>query len=422
MTREKILIVEDNKALSKLIVKKMEAHLDFDVDVAHTFKDALEFAEKNKNYFLALLDLNLPDAPNGEVVDMILEHKIPSIVLTGSMEPEIRAKIIQKNIIDYVYKGNIDDVNYIFTLIERLSKNRNIKILIVDDSLTTRSQVKLLLQHQMFQVFVAAHGEEALAQLRNNPEIKLMLVDFLMPVMDGLELTKEVRKQYSKNDLSIIAMTGIDADLTSARFLKIGANDFIKKPFSREEIACRINNSLDSLEYIQRIQNLAQMDYLSRLPNRAYFFETMQAYIKEDNGSSLPFALALIDVDKFKQINDAYGHREGDNVIVVVANILKKQLQNHRHIVARLGGDEFCAVLFDIEPKKALELFIKLTQVAATTVIQSKEKDKPKFNLSISIGVTFYDKEQERLEDIIHQADKALYIAKKNGRGRVELL
>ena len=127
MTREKILIVEDNKALSKLIVKKMEAHLDFDVDVAHTFKDALEFAEKNKNYFLALLDLNLPDAPNGEVVDMILEHKIPSIVLTGSMEPEIRAKIIQKNIIDYVYKGNIDDVNYIFTLIERLDFLHNLQ-------------------------------------------------------------------------------------------------------------------------------------------------------------------------------------------------------------------------------------------------------------------------------------------------------
>ena len=100
-------------------------------------------------------------------------------------------------------------------------------------------------------------------------------------------------------------------------------------------------------------------------------------------------------------------------------NLLKKQLQNHRHIVARLGGDEFCAVLFDIEPKKALELFIKLTQVAATTVIQSKEKDKPKFNLSISIGVTFYDKEQERLEDIIHQADKALYTAKNQGRNRV---
>ena len=95
IAREKILIVEDNKALSKLIIiKKMEASLDFDVDAAYTFEEAKSLVEKNSDYFVALLDLNLPDAPDGEVVDLILSYKIPSIILTGTMDQEIREKIL----------------------------------------------------------------------------------------------------------------------------------------------------------------------------------------------------------------------------------------------------------------------------------------------------------------------------------------
>jgi len=416
MAREKILIVEDNKALSKLIVKKMESNLDFDVDMAYTFEEAQNLVEKDSDYFVALLDLNLPDAPDGEVVDMILAHKIPSIILTGSMEKEIREKILKKDVIDYVYKGNIDDVNYIFTLIERLHKNRDIKVLVVDDSMATRAQIKSLLQHQMFKVLVAAHGEEALAFLEDNPDIKLVLTDYLMPVIDGVELTKEIRKRYSKNEISIIAMTGTNADLISAKFLKIGANDFINKPFTREEIACRINNSLDALEYIAKIEDMAQNDFLSGLANRRYFFDAMQEYFKEAKRKNESFAMGLIDVDNFKQINDTLGHRVGDTVIVELAKTLQKHL-THDHFIARLGGDEFCVVLKNIDQKKALEFFIKLNHAVAGLHIHTKEKKD--LSISVSIGVTFGD--LESVEEMINQADKALYIAKKNGRNRVEV-
>lgn len=416
MAREKILIVEDNKALSKLIMKKMESNLDFDVDVAHSFEEAQNLVEKNSDYFVALLDLNLPDAPDGEVVDMILSYKIPSIVLTGSMDKEVREKILKKDVIDYVYKGNIDDVNYIFMLIERLHKNRDIKVMIVDDSMATRAQIKSLLQHQMFKVLVAAHGEEALVFLQDNPDIKLILTDYQMPVIDGVELTKEVRKLYSKNELSIIAMTGTSTDLISAKFLKIGANDFINKPFTREEIACRINNSLDALEYIAKIEDMAQNDFLSGLANRRYFFDAMKEYFKEANKKNEPFALGLIDLDSFKQINDTLGHHVGDTVIVELAKTLQKHL-THEHFLARLGGDEFCVVLKNIDQKKALEFFIKLKSAVANIHIKTKEKKD--LTISVSIGVTFGD--LESVEEMIIQADKALYIAKKNGKNRVEV-
>ncbi|MBP9612182.1 MAG: response regulator, partial [Sulfurospirillum sp.] len=97
MAKEKILIVEDNKALSKLIIKKMQSSLDFDVVSAYTYEEARALVEEDDDYFVALLDLNLPDAPDGEVVDMILSHKIPSIVLTGSMDKEVREAILKKD-------------------------------------------------------------------------------------------------------------------------------------------------------------------------------------------------------------------------------------------------------------------------------------------------------------------------------------
>jgi len=414
MAREKILIVEDNKALSKLIIKKMESNLDFDIDAAYSFEEAQNLVENSSDYFVALLDLNLPDAPDGEVVDMILSHKIPSIVLTGSMDKEIREKILKKDVIDYVYKGNIDDVNYIFTLIERLHKNRDIKVMIVDDSIATRAQIKSLLQHQMFKVIVAAHGEEALVFLQDNPDIKLILTDYQMPVIDGVELTKEVRKLYSKNELSIIAMTGTSTDLISAKFLKIGANDFINKPFTREEIACRINNSLDALEYIAKIEEMAQNDFLSGLANRRYFFDVMQEYFKEAKKKNESFALGLIDLDSFKQINDTLGHHVGDAVIVELAKTLQKHLK-HEHLLARLGGDEFCVVLKNIDQKKALEFFIKLKSAIASLHV----KEKKDLTVSVSIGVTFGD--LESVEEMINQAETALHIAKKNGKNRVEV-
>ena len=416
MLKEKILIVEDNKALSKLIAKKMETHLNFDIDIAHSLSEAKAFIQKDYNYFIALLDLNLPDAPDGEVVDFMIKQKVPSIVLTGSIDNETRDKILKKDVIDYVYKGNMDDVNYIFTLIERLHKNRDIKVLVVDDSITVRAQIKGILKQQMFKVMVAAHGEEALVFLEDNPDIRLVLTDFNMPVIDGIELTKEIRKKQSKNELSIIAMTSSNSEHISAKFLKIGANDFIHKPFTKEEIACRINNLLDSLEYIAKIKDMAHNDFLTGLSNRRSFFEEMNVYYKVAKEGGESFALAMIDIDDFKNINDSLGHDIGDFVIIELAKMFKDTLKNS-DIAARFGGEEFCIVLKNIEQKKALEYFIKLKESIASMAL--RPKGAKAFNTTISMGIAFND--TSTLDEILKQADNALYNAKKNGKNRVEV-
>jgi len=350
MIIEKILIVEDNKALSKLLAKKIAQNTDFEVDVAHSLKEAQICVGKGNKYFLALLDLNLPDAPDGEVVDYIISKQIPSIVLTANVDSKTRENILKKDVIDYVYKGNMDDVNYIFTLIQRLSKNREYKVMVVDDSIPMRNGIKRILSEQMYKVFSAAHGEEALVYLNDNPDIKLILTDYNMPVIDGFELTKQVRENYSKVELSIIGVTANSDEMISSKFLKIGANDFINKPFSKEELVCRVNNAIESLEYIETISDMANTDFLTGARNRRSFFKELESYIEECKDSGEKFAVAMLDIDHFKKINDTFGHDTGDVAIKELVNIIKENIKGS-DIVARFGGEEFCVLLKDIDKK-----------------------------------------------------------------------
>jgi len=253
---ERILIIEDNKTLAKLIAKKLSEALDFEVDVAYTLKEAKLFLKMYK-YFVCLLDINLPDAPNGEVVDYVLSKNQHAIVLSGNIDKDFRKKMLQKNIIDYVNKGGVNDINYIINTIQRLYKNQQYKVLVVDDSMVIRKQMKGMLDNLFFKVITVAHGEEALGMLEAHPDISLVVTDYNMPVMNGLELTNEIRKTYKKDELGIIALSSNEDEEINAMFLKSGANDYITKPFSKEEFSCRINNTIEALENLNIVLNHA---------------------------------------------------------------------------------------------------------------------------------------------------------------------
>ncbi len=412
MMKERILLVEDNKALSKLVKRKMEDNLDFDVIQSYSLEETNNILEENDDFFIALLDINLPDAPNGEIVDLVLSYDIPSIVLTGTIDEHIREEMLTKGVIDYIYKGNMEDVNYIFSLIKRLSKNRDIKLMVVDDSQMIRKQIKEILQKHMFKVLVAAHGEEALNYLEENKDIELILTDYNMPVIDGLELTIQIRKKYNKQQLPIISLTGSNEHLISAKFLKSGANDFINKPFSNEELICRINNTLDAQEHIELLSRFANHDFLTGLYNRRYFFDHINDFLHNNS----QYAIAMLDIDHFKNINDLYGHDVGDMVLKKLSMILTNNTKGS-DIVARFGGEEFCIALANVDEKTAIGFFIKLKNII------SKEKfifKNNSINYTVSIGITANNK-KENIEELIQEADKALYKAKDNGRNRIEI-
>ena len=409
----KILIVEDNKTLAKLIAKKIKETLKFEVDVAYSLAEAKLFLKAYK-YFLTLLDLNLPDAPNGEVVDYVLAKDQKAIVLSGNIDKEFRKKILQKDVIDYVTKGGMHDINYIIQTISRLHKNQEHKILVVEDSMVTRQHMKKLLENMFFQVITVAHGEEAMGMLHTHSDISLVLTEYSMPVMNGLELTDEIRKTYKKDELSIIALSSNSDDEINAMFLKHGANDYISKPFSKEAFSCRIHNTIEALENLNLVTNHTNRDFLTGLYNRRYFKTHMSDYMDEISHSGEKYAIGMINIDNFKTINDTYGYENGDKAIVRLSEILTSDT-NYRDLVARFAGEEFCVVLKNVNKFSAQDIFNRLKEEVELCHIALDNNENIKFTISAGIAMS----SDETLEDTLDQADMLLYKAKQEGRNRV---
>lgn len=405
--RERVLIVEDNKSLAKLIAKKMNANVDMDVVVAHSYAQAVDAIEDNDDFFIALLDLNLPDAPDGEIVDYVLSKNILAIILTGSVDENLKKIFTQKNIVDYVLKDSLDAINYIFDTINRLCKNRNHKVMIVEPSMGVRNQLKEILNSQLYKVFTAAHGEEALNYLNDNPDIKLILTAYNMPVIDGFELMRQIRQTKNKNSLGLIAVASSDNDV-AAKFLKNGANDFISVPFSKEEIIYRVDSNLKAMQDEIDIQMYKKYDPSTKLFNRRYFF----AYAKSLAARSGEFGIAIIDIDGLRAINAEFGFELCDRVIMHVASILKSELKGM--VVARLSGGEFGVIFDKIGFDEAIKVMAHIRSKVANLAISSVTP-------TISVGICSFDT-NIKFDQAIMNGYKALQKAKKNGKNRVEIL
>ena len=410
---ERILIIEDNKTLAKLIAKKISAELDFEVDVAYALSEAKLFLHKYE-YFITLTDLNLPDAPNGEVVDYLLKKKAHVLVLSSNIDKEFREKILKKNIIDYITKGGVGDINYIIQTLKRLRKNQEHKVLVVDDSMVFRKSMQSMLENLFFKVLTVAHGEEALGMISAHPDISLVITDYNMPVMNGLDLTIEIRKTYAKSDMSIIALSSNEDEQVTALFLKHGVNDYIKKPFSKEEFSCRVNNSIEALENIHIITNHSKRDFLTGLYNRRYFFENMQEYFLDAVENTESFAIAMVNLDDIKNINEKYGQESGDKMIVKLSEILRSSI-GVNDMVSRFEGAEFCIVLKETSSQSALELFESIRSNVERQVTLSSKGQEVRFTISVGLSLSHEDS----LEDDVNQADLLLYNAKQNGKNQI---
>lgn len=409
-----ILLVEDSKFFASLVMRKFAAISNYRVLWAQSFAEAREYYESGSNEcFLALLDLNLPDAPRGEVVDWFVGKGVPSIVFTGGFDDKVRDTILSKNVVDYVLKENEESLDALVVIADRIQKNRNIKVMVVDDSATARTYVSGMLAVHQYQVVQAGGGQEALDLLAAQPDIKVVITDYNMPDMDGFELVKNIRKQHSKQSLAIIGMSAQGSNILSARFIKAGANDFIIKPFLTEEFYCRVAQNVELLEYIELIREMSYTDALTGLPNRRRFFEDAPAMFAAAQEAGQPIALAMADIDHFKNVNDTYGHSSGDEIIKKVASELRDRFGSSG-IVCRFGGEEFCVL---ISGNAVQEMPGRMEVFRAALENAIVEHDSFKLRFTISVGVC--DRAMESLDAMLTRADDSLYDAKTAGRNRV---
>ena len=279
--KNKVLIVEDSAVILKILKHLAKQSLELEPLFASTMAEAQDLYEKHKDeLFAGIIDLALPDAPNGELVDFLLAEGFPVIVLTGSYKEERRAVLVKQGVVDYVVKESRYSYRYAINMVNRLYKNQQIQVLVVEDSKQYRKHIVRLLMAHKYQVLEAVNGIEAMDQLKQHPNIKMVITDYNMPEMDGFELVQAIRLKYEKSDMIIIGLSGEDGGLLSIKFIKNGADDFLNKPFQQEEFYCRITNNIESLEQLHKIQELANRDYLTSLYNRRYFCEEGEKLLK----------------------------------------------------------------------------------------------------------------------------------------------
>ena len=254
-----ILLVEDSRFFGKLVKNKIREKLGLHVVWVERYGKARKLLKKESaNFFIALLDLNLPDAPSGEIVDLVLSHKIPAIVFTATIDDNVRKEMWSKGIVDYVFKRNVEDIDYIIDLINRIYKNFSVSILVVDDSKTSRMFISGLLRVHQYRVLEAVDGTDAIRRIEANPQIKMVITDYNMPNMDGFELTRMIRKRYDRDEMAVIGVSGRDDHVIAAQLIKNGANDFLSKPFAVEEFYCRVAQNVERIENIERRRQMEE--------------------------------------------------------------------------------------------------------------------------------------------------------------------
>ena len=292
------------------------------------------------------------------------------------------------------------------------------RVLIVEDEVVSRRLLEVFLLKLGYEVIPVSSGKEALGVLEGPQAPNLVISDWMMPEMDGLELCQRTREIQTAGYVYFIILTSKMDKKDIIKGLEAGADDYLTKPFDREELKYRIKIGERILNLERRILELANTDSLTGILNRRAFMERLQIEIQRCNREYVPLSLILADIDHFKRVNDQYGHQVGDMVLQKFAEQLIATCRPY-DFAGRYGGEEFLVCLPGTERQQAgsvAERMRRLIEATGLTVPATTDC----FSISASFGVaSLHIGSEERPEPLIGRADSAMYQAKNEGRNRV---
>jgi diguanylate cyclase (GGDEF)-like protein len=282
--------------------------------------------------------------------------------------------------------------------------------LVAGDAENLNRRIGRRLERQLFNVEYVIPPNEIVDKIKQNPDIKLVVLDYNRPENSTDEIIAELRKNYDKKSLVIIVTSKKDSHDLAEISLKLGANDFIRIPFSDAEFGSRVNRSMDLHDAYNEIAKLAYMDDLTGLANRRAFFTRANDMFKDSSMFEQPFGLMMLDIDRFKAINDKYGHFAGDMVLKHLSNLLSKAFKGE--LLARLGGEEFVLLTSDSTTLK--DKAEKLCSVVENAIVKV---DGQTIQYTVSIGVS--TKPSDNIDNFLQRVDELLYQGKDSGRNCV---
>jgi diguanylate cyclase (GGDEF)-like protein len=303
------------------------------------------------------------------------------------------------------------------------------RILIVDDHEDNIELLRARLDAWGFTTDSAGDGEEALQRIQDSPP-DLILLDVMMPKIDGIEVARRVKGDRSLPFIPIIMQTALDATENKVEGLEAGADDYITKPIDFAELKARVNSMLrikrlqdaleererQLLEANERLRHMSQTDALTGLDNRRYLEERIDEMFEHARRLNEPFACVMCDLDRFKSVNDTYGHQAGDAVLKQFARILRHEVREIDR-VGRYGGEEFMLLL----PGTVLDAAVTFAERVRKEVEgHTFTFDGTQICRTASFGVSAWPHPRiGNCDVLVRAADDALYVAKETGRNRV---
>jgi diguanylate cyclase (GGDEF)-like protein len=290
------------------------------------------------------------------------------------------------------------------------------KILVVDDEEAVCSFLESLLIQAGHQVLTCLSGQEAITKLRKG-SFDLVITDLRMPDVDGLSVLRETKELDPFCE--VIVITGYASVQSAVEVMKLGAYDYIGKPFNIEHIRVVVDKAMEKRKLLQAVEerdfykHLSQIDGLTELYNYRTFYELLDAEFARSQRFVHSLSLLMIDVDDLKVYNDTFGHPAGDAILRELAKLLRKCVRNC-DVVARYGGDEFAIILIETNKEDAMGTASRIRRLVEETRF-AHDNGFPHETSTVSIGVASYPADAGEKEELVTKADQALYEAKTLG-------
>jgi two-component system cell cycle response regulator len=453
--KKKVLIADDSQ-VSLASLEKV-----FSTSVFHTIralngKEAFEKAVCELPD-LILLDVMMPEMNGFEVARILKDdsrtHSIPIIMVTALDDPENEHAGREAGAEEYLSKPVrpqelIARANSLIAL-RQYRDQLNIRnhsqwsfivgknsddagpepqkelplVLLVEDNESDAEMVRHFLKDLHLQLERLSNGADAV-ELCQTGRVDLLLLDILLPGLNGFEVCRQVKNSEKGKDLPIVVITCLEDMDSRLKCIELQADDFLVKPITGRELQARVKILLEKKKQLDRLRshyeealNSAVVDWLTGLYNHGYFKKFLDLEIKKSLRQRYPVTLIMIDIDNFKAVNDAYGHPTGDEILQELAQVVRKAVREV-DLVARYGGDEFAVVLPYSDGHGALQVARRIDEAIKKYGFTPKASAQ-KTLLTVSMGVAGYPEDAVHVDGLIHSADQKLYMAKTRGKNQI---
>ncbi len=452
--KPKILIVDDDPLNVKLLQAMLPIQ-EYTCILAHSGKTALEKAAE-ESPDLILLDVMMPVTDGFEVTKILKRDRdlqdIPVILITAMDEADYKIRGLEAGADEFLNKpinkaellARIQSLLRLKQCKDQFGPNKDAKdrvvsdfgknrlpqktidlpsILLVEDNEKDSRLIQCCLSGEPYQIMLASDGKEAISRAQQE-KIDLILLDLLLPGMDGFEVCRLLKKGKLTKHIQIVVITSLQDLDSKIRGIELGADDYLVKPINRNELRVRVKTLIKKKAYLDSLHanyemavNSAITDKLTGLYNQGYFMHFLDFEFKRSKRQKWPVSLLMIDVDDFRQCNDKLGHHIGDQILGELGRQIRENVREI-DLAVRYGGEKFAVVLSNTGIKEAGDVAERLRNLIRNHPFLERSSIPDNY-LSVSIGVGSYLGQYESVDEFVQETEGALYRAKQEGKDRV---